>query len=1130
MKTLTSFLIICLGALFFAPPGWAAASTAPDTKAAAQALSALSVPFIENSGQIDKEVAFYAKTLGATLFVTKKGEMVYGFPDCTLVERINGLTPDPKGLASSRTKASSFVGNDPSRWRKTLATYKAVSLGEITPGIDVALHAYGGKIEKIITVSPHTDPAFAITLDGASSIDLADTGDLIVHTGKGDLVFSKPVAYQEIEGVRVSVPVAYLPTPAGLSDSDQALTASQAPHAYGFTFGPYDRARPLIIDPVLQSTYLGGNSYDQAGGTALGAEGLYVSGQTYSSDFPGTAGGALTIPRGGLDVFVALLSPDLTELIQSTYLGGSCHEYGWGLALGAAGVYVGGPTCSTDFSGTAGGAQATHGGGYEDGFVALLSPELTEIIQSTYIGGSSLEQGGNPVIGANGVYVRGVTWSYDLPGTAGGAQEAYGGGYEDGFVALFTPNLKTLIQSTYLGGSGHDLPYIVELGAAGVYAVGVTDSRNFPGTAEGAQPVYGGGYEDGFVALLSFDLKSLIRSTYLGGSGEDLAAAPAVAADGIYVTGFTSSHDFPGTAGGAQPAYAGGDGDGYVALLSFDLKSLIQSTFLGGSGKDVAGGKLALGAEGIYVAGETYSSDFPGTAGGIQPYPGGDLDTFVSLLPFDLTSLTQSTYLGGSGRDVVGTLVLGSDGLYAIGCTWWSFDFPGTAGGAQPHPGGGESDGIICLLASDLKLKLVEIISVSTGEDYTLAQAEKGAKAYIDRNYTITKISSRLNGGVLVQTANDDKWVTAEEHLTLRFFKDALVYVCYDKRATTLPPWLRGWKATDQSISTTDSPSSPMKVYWKSVAAGEVITLGGNHAGGDTGARSNYLVVVQPFPVEIMNVSTGEPYALTQAEKGAKAYIDRNFTITRISSRLNGGVLVQTANDDKSVVAEDHLTLRFSKAALVYVGYDKRGSKLPDWLLNWTPTGESISTTDSPSSPMKVYRKSVAAGETITLGGNHAGGDTGARSNYLVVVQPFPVEILNVSTGEPYALSKAETGIKVYIDRSYTITSITSGLNGGALVQTANDDKSVAAEDHLTLRFSKTALVYVCYDNRAATLPPWLKSWTPTGESISTTDSPSSPMKVYRKSVAAGETITLGGNHAGGDTGARSNYLVIVQP
>ena len=147
MKKSASFLALCLGALFFVPFSWAGASTLPDKKTVSSALSSLSIPFIENKGQIDKNVAYYAKTMRATLFVTKNGEMVYGFPNFALIERIYGLVPDPKGLTPSKTNISSFTGKDPSRWQKNLSTYIEVSLGEITPGITISLHAYGGKIE-----------------------------------------------------------------------------------------------------------------------------------------------------------------------------------------------------------------------------------------------------------------------------------------------------------------------------------------------------------------------------------------------------------------------------------------------------------------------------------------------------------------------------------------------------------------------------------------------------------------------------------------------------------------------------------------------------------------------------------------------------------------------------------------------------------------------------------------------------------------------------------------------------------------------------------------------------------------------------------------------------------------------
>jgi Zn-dependent metalloprotease len=287
---------------------------------------------------------------------------------------------------------------------------------------------------------------------------------------------------------------------------------------------------------------------------------------------------------------------------------------------------------------------------------------------------------------------------------------------------------------------------------------------------------------------------------------------------------------------------------------------------------------------------------------------------------------------------------------------------------------------------------LVQIVSVSTGKKYALSEAKSGAQAYIDRNYTVNAVSAGLAGGVLVQTANDDKAVSTATHLKLKAHKDALLYVAYDRRAGSLPTWLASWTPTAESLSTTDSGASPLKVYKKAVSAGAEITLGGNLNGGDTGARSNYLVVAKPYAVSVVDiesVSTGKPYATVEAKAGARAHIDREYTVNGISAGLSGGVLVQTANDDKGVNAANHLVILVNKAAAVYVAYDNRAGSRPTWLnTDWAATGESLSTTDHPASPLKVYMKTVAAGTRLTLGGNLQGGDTGARSNYLLVVKP----------------------------------------------------------------------------------------------------------------------------------------------
>jgi hypothetical protein len=112
---------------------------------------------------------------------------------------------------------------------------------------------------------------------------------------------------------------------------------------------------------------------------------------------------------------------------------------------------------------------------------------------------------------------------------------------------------------------------------------GFTTSSPFPGTAGGAQPAFGGGFFDGFVARFSSTLTALTQTTYLGGSGDDFAAALAIhpMSGDVYVAGSTGSNPFPGTAGGAQPAFGGGGIDAFVARLTFDLAAARIPTLSG---------------------------------------------------------------------------------------------------------------------------------------------------------------------------------------------------------------------------------------------------------------------------------------------------------------------------------------------------------------------------------------------------------------------------------------------------------------------------------------------------------------------------------------------------------------------
>ena len=315
---------------------------------------------------------------------------------------------------------------------------------------------------------------------------------------------------------------------------------------------------------------------------------VIVAGYTKSTNFPGTAGGAQVARSGGFDGFVSRFNATLTTRLQSTYLGGTGDD-----GINAVTVHptsgeviVAGFTTSPGLSGSTGGAQATLGGS-RAGFVSRLNPNLTALLQSTYVGGGASEQiNAITVHPASGeVIVAGNTTSSDLPGILGGAQTTYGGGIQDGFVSRLNATLTTLLQSTYVGGSRYEWisAVIVHPVNGEVVVAGYTESTDLPRTAGGVRTSNGGG-TDGFVSRFNASLTTLLQSTYLGGSSYDSISAmvaPTVSGE-LIVVGIASSTNLPGIAGGAQSAY-GGLEDGFVSRLTPDLTALCNLDINGDS-------------------------------------------------------------------------------------------------------------------------------------------------------------------------------------------------------------------------------------------------------------------------------------------------------------------------------------------------------------------------------------------------------------------------------------------------------------------------------------------------------------------------------------------------------------------
>ena len=714
-RTATTFFTWPLALLAHAGFATAALASPAPAQQIPKAIQSLAVPFEANSGQFDPGVAFMGKTFAGEIYVTRQGQIVYSLPGplangaktanaanarqpgWSLTETLAGAQPlAPAGGAAAEAKINRFNGSHSHQ----SPGYRSVQLGQAWPGVSVELAARGSNVEKLFHVAPHADAAqIQVRLDGAQSLRLAEGGELIVTTGHGEVAYTAPVAFQMVAGQRVAVPVQY------------ALNAAGG--GYGFALGAYDAALPLVIDPLLQSTYLGGAGDDRISTLAIDkATGdVLVGGVTYGDAFPGVAGGAQTATgRSYEDGFVARLSGDLKTLRYSAILGGKGNDFVKQLAIDAVtgDVVVGGRTESADFPAIAGGAQPAVAGQYGS-FVARLSGDLGTLQQSTVLGGSSSDSIGALAIDAvtGDVLVSGETYSARFPGTVGGAQPAAGSADQDGFVARLSGDLKTLRQSTYLGGSRGEGVFAISTDSAGdVLVGGVTSSRDFPGTAGGARPVMdGAGYLDGFVARLSGDLRTLRQSTYHGGQQDNWVTALAVdRATGNVVVGGVTQGVLSSAAGGAQGS-PGGDLDGFVSQLSADLKTLRQSTYLGGPGRDTLSSLAIDATQGdVVVAGWVeHATAFPGTEGGLQQASHGWSDGFVARLSSDLKTLQQSTFLGGGENDAIHALVVDAatgDLLVAGGTA--SSDLRGTDGGAQ-RANAGRADGFVARLTGDLK-------------------------------------------------------------------------------------------------------------------------------------------------------------------------------------------------------------------------------------------------------------------------------------------------------------------------------------------------------------------------------------------------------------------------------------------
>jgi hypothetical protein len=626
--------------------------------------------FMENHGQAPKDVQFVMRRAAGTAFFSKD-KVSFALPSATLELRFINRSAGSELAGEDQLPgiANFFEGSNPALWHSGTSLYRSVVYQDLWPDIK-AVYSTGPLVFKSeFHVASGGNPASIRWKYQASAIvRKEEDGSLSIRIGGHTLREAKPEIYQIIEGRSVPVNGSYRIHPDG---------------AVGFEVGSYDRTRELVIDPVIVFTsLLGGTNQDQINSIAADAFGnMVVAGSTSSSNFPAMPASRQPQFGGSVDAFVAKFGGNGSDLIFCTFLGGNGDDRALGVALdGAGNIYVTGHTASTNFPLAAPLQNRLRGS--EDAFVTKLSSNGNKLLYSTYLGGSNIDSGNAIAVDSFGqAYVGGDTSSTDYPVLNGAFSTNLGG--QDAFITKLTAAGTAIVYSSFLGGTAADHLAAIAVNSSGnAYVTGSTFSVNFP--TRNAVQTGTGGNQDAFVAELLPGGNALVFSTYLGGSSgfaglPEQGQAIAVDAGGnIYVAGTTSSANFPVTSGTAlQPTFAGGNVDAFLAQYSPNGQQLTYSSFLGGSGLDLANG-IASDAFGyVTVVGSTSSSDFP-VIRSPQRQLNGNYDVFVTKFLFTGTVCTMpnSTLLGGAGSESAAGVALSRTGDALVGGFTGSYDFP----------------------------------------------------------------------------------------------------------------------------------------------------------------------------------------------------------------------------------------------------------------------------------------------------------------------------------------------------------------------------------------------------------------------------------------------------------------------
>ncbi len=682
--------------------------------------------FTANDGQIDGDFKFYYRSgdvgiyLGNDYVIYESIKPGCGNDEaeavvCDKFERVGytqkflGINENVRLVGGDKQETSlSFFRKFTSEGAiSDVSVYKKVIYENIYQGIDLVYYFTVDGLKYDFIVHPGGDVTnIQLSIDGAKKLRVDKSGDLKYTFFDNEFVQMAPVSFLKDDGQPVS-----------------STYIVKKDNIVEFKIADYDKTKTLIIDPALgaltASTVVGDEYHDYAMSVVFDASGnLVVTGTTssYPNGFPYT-GYYKALGTYDNDVFVMKINSTLTSVLSGAKFGGLGIAKAMDVAVDSSGnIFITGSTANSTTYGSSppdgtnqypaktGSYDVSNNGCVTasnkcvfDAFVSKLNSTLTTLSASTYYGGTGIEDEalGIDVDSSGNVYITGYSEG-GLPMVS--SYDNSVNGDNDVFIAKFNNALSSLSGSTYLGGTGDDIGFDIDVTPAGtIYVVGKANSAAFPTVAGCYDRTLNGA--EAFVVKMA-NTATLTASTFFGGTGADYGYAIYVdGSENVYIGGETDSSNLPTSVSAYQTSNRGGYADAFIAKFNSGLTTLSGSTYLGGTANDFVTGIYADSSSNVYVAGVTDSTNFP--TWGYDTSGGGTYsDTFVSKISSNFTTLNGSTYLGGmygeggltfqwnSGIwDMPDLIVDGSGNTYVVGGSN-SPDFPTIAGAYDTTPNG----------------------------------------------------------------------------------------------------------------------------------------------------------------------------------------------------------------------------------------------------------------------------------------------------------------------------------------------------------------------------------------------------------------------------------------------------------